>query len=118
MRATNCCLLRLQPFTLNEPLPPEHFSQSVSLQSAGQTGQRTEGTEVPNQQSSATSSKLTLAPSRQLRQSSAVAALPHGAELGLLNWFNRDRKFPKQEVETLRTCVSVRLVAVVVVVLG
>lgn len=43
---------------------------------------------------------------------------PHRADLSLLNRFNRDRKFPKQEVKTLRTCVSVRLVAVVVVVLG
>lgn len=34
IRATNCCLRRLQPVTLYEPLPSVHFSQSVSLHSS------------------------------------------------------------------------------------
>lgn len=34
IRATNCCLFRLQPVTWCDPLPSEHFNQSVSLHSA------------------------------------------------------------------------------------
>ncbi len=33
IRATNCCLLRLQPFTWYDPLPSVQFNQSVSLHS-------------------------------------------------------------------------------------